>query len=466
MSQASLVHIGALLVVWLAARAMSSPSLRLGLYLAASWLFYLGLDARFLPLLVLSSVFNYYYGRLIRKQPRVALLWAGGALNVALLGVFKYLPGLHPFFPQSPFWQHVAQIALPLGVSFWTFQALSYLFDQYRGDETEPTLGEFCLYMGFAPTVMSGPVCRVGDLVPQFRRPFAGSWETVQEGAQGVWVGIGMITLGRILAAGHNGFGIDEAFSLPGAPGTADAWVMLMGYGFQIYFDFAGYSRLVIGIARMFGFQLPENFDRPYLSTSVTSFWQRWHMSLSFWIRDYVFMPLAMSRREVWWRHASLVVSMAVFGLWHSASWLFLLWGVYQGLMMVAHRVWQQFRRGAAPIGPRWLRGAASWFLTFAVITLSWTLFRARGVSHAAGILKAALIPTAGLQLPAGFVLLVVGLVAGYFVSQVLVSRMRARSPGLLSWLPMPARFACYAAIFYLAVFRASEAQGFIYTQF
>jgi D-alanyl-lipoteichoic acid acyltransferase DltB (MBOAT superfamily) len=465
-SQVSILYAAAVLVVWMTARVSSSRPFRLWIYLAASWIFYFSLDARFLPLLVLSSVFNYHYGRRIRRRPRVALLWAGALVNVALLGVFKYLPAFQALFPDSPFWQHVRQIALPLGLSFWTFQALSYLFDQYRGDETRPSLGEFCLYMGFAPTVMSGPICRVGDLVPQFRAPFAGSWESVREGAQGVWVGVGMITLARMLAAGHGGFGVADAFALRGPLGTADAWVMLLGYGFQIYFDFAGYSRLVIGVARMFGFQLPENFDRPYLSTSVTSFWQRWHMSLSFWIRDYVFLPLAMSRREVWWRHVSLVISMAVFGLWHSASWLFLLWGVYQGLMLVGHRLWQQLRRGAAPIGPRWLRSAASWLLTFLVIILSWTLFRAEGASHAAGILTAALIPAAGLQLPGGFVLLVLGLVAGYFASQLAVSRIPQRAPGLLSWLPMPARFACYAAIFYLAVFRAAEAQGFIYAQF
>jgi len=465
-SQASFLYIVAAFAVWIAARLAARRSLRLGIYLAASWLFYFSLDSRFLPLLVLSSVFNHQFGRLIRARPTGARLWAGALVNILLLGTFKYLPALGPLLPQIGFWQHVREIALPLGVSFWTFQALSYLFDQYRGDDTNPSLPEFCLYMTFAPTVMSGPICRVADLVPQFRTPFAGSWDTVREGAQGVWVGLGMIALARILAAGHGGFGVDQAFALSGALGTADAWIMLLGYGFQIFFDFAGYSRLVIGVARMLGFQLPENFDRPYLSTSVTSFWQRWHMSLSFWIRDYVFLPLAMSRREVWWRHASLVISMAVFGIWHSASWLFLLWGVYQGLMMVAHRLWQQFRRGARRIGPPWLRAAASWLLTFAVIILSWTLFRAEGVSHASGILKAALIPTAGLRLPAGFVLLVVGLVAGYFVSQLAVARVEGRAPGLLSWMPLPARFACYAAIFYLAVFRAAEAQGFIYAQF
>ena len=455
-----------MLAVWVTARLCASRPIRLWLYLAASWVFYLSLDARALPLLVLSSVFNYHYGGQIRKQPRIGVLWAGALVNVALLGVFKYLPACRPLFPQGPFWQHLAGIALPLGISFWTFQALSYLFDQYRGDETRPSLGEFCLYMGFAPTVMSGPICRVSDLVPQFRTPFAGSWESVRVGAQGVWVGVGMITLARMLAAGHGGFGVDEAFALRGALGTADAWVMLLGYGFQIYFDFGGYSRLVIGVARMFGFQLPENFDRPYVSTSIAEFWQRWHMSLSFWIRDYVFLPLAMSRREVWWRHVSLVISMAAFGLWHSASWLFLLWGVYQGVMLVAHRLWQQFRRGVAPVGPRWLRSGASWLLTFLVVVLSWTLFRAEDVPHAAGILKAALIPAAGLHLPVGFSLFVLALVASYFASQSVVSRVGQGAPGMLSWMPMPVRFACYAVIFYLTVFRAAGAQGFIYTQF
>jgi D-alanyl-lipoteichoic acid acyltransferase DltB (MBOAT superfamily) len=466
-TQPTVVYLVGLFAVWFAAKAFRGSAARTALLLAASWLFYASLDWRFLPLVVASSVFNHLFGRLLRAQPKVGWLWVGAAANVALLSVFKYLPGMRGLLPGSPFWDGVASLALPLGISFWTFQALSYLFDQYRGDGTKPTLLEYCLYMSFAPTVVSGPICRAEDLVPQFRGAFRGSWQTVWDGAQSAWVGVGMIALGRLLAAGVGGVGVDEAFAMRGPLSTADAWIMLAGYGFQIFFDFAGYSRLVIGVARAFGFALPENFDRPYLSVTPTEFWQRWHMSLSFWIRDYLFMPMAMARREVWWRTASLVFSMIIFGLWHKASWLFLLWGVYQGLLLACHRLWQQWRRDSTPVLPAAVAAGGSWLLTFAAINLSWTLFRADTLSRALALVRAALVPTPGLHVPAGFATLVLVVAAGYFLSQwAVLRRADPEAPGVLAWLPMPARYACYGVIFYLAVFRAAESQAFIYTQF
>jgi alginate O-acetyltransferase complex protein AlgI len=466
-SQASVVYTVALLGTWIAARVIRNHSIRTALYLAASWSFYISLDLRFFPLLLGSSLFNYLFGRVVRRRPRLLLLWVGIACNILLLGVFKYVPEMPALLPDSAFWAHVAGLALPVGISFWTFQALSHLFDQYRGDDVQPTLGEFCLYMTFAPTVISGPICRSGDLVPQFRAPFRGTGQTVCEGAQSVWVGIGMVTLARILAAGYDGFGIGAAFGWrPNVLSTADVWIVLLGYGFQIFFDFAGYSRLVIGVALMFGIRLPENFDRPYLSTTPTEFWQRWHMSLSFWIRDYVFLPLAMTRREVWWRNAALVVSMVIFGLWHKASWLFLLWGTYQGVLLLLHRSWQQRHRGRVSRVPHTVGAIGSWLMTFLAINLSWILFRAEDVRQAGEMFYAALSLSGGLHLPVGFALLVLLTICGYFASQWLVVRAGRQSQGLLSWLPMPARFACYAVIFYLAVFRPAEPQAFIYSQF
>ena len=467
MSQASVAYSAALLGTWIAARAIRNHQVRTAVYLVASWSFYVSLDFRFFPLLLGSSLFNYLFGRVIRRRPHLLLLWAGIVCNVLLLGLFKYVPGLPALFPGSAFWAHVAGLALPVGISFWTFQALSYLFDQYRGDDVQPTIGEFCLYMGFAPTVISGPICRAGDLVPQFRAPFSGTWQTVCQGAQSVWVGIGMVTLARMLATGYDGFGVGAAFGWrPSVLSTADVWIVLLGYGFQIFFDFAGYTRLVVGVALMFGVHLPENFDRPYLSRTPTEFWRRWHMSLSFWIRDYVFLPLAMTRREVWWRNAALVVSMVIFGLWHKASWLFLLWGTYQGVLLLLHRSWQQRRRGRVSRVPRAVGAAGSWFVTFLAINLSWILFRAADLRQAGEMFRAALGLSFGLHLPVGFTLLVLLMVGGYFASQWLAVRVEDASRGALSWMPMPARFACYAAVFYLAVFRSAEPQAFIYSQF
>jgi D-alanyl-lipoteichoic acid acyltransferase DltB (MBOAT superfamily) len=454
-------------VISMRARVLRDHRLRLAIYLAASWLFYIILDVRFFPLLLGSSAFNFLFGRVIRKCPRTSLLWVGVLCNVLLLSVFKYLPALRPFFPDNAVLAGLAVTALPVGISFWTFQALSYLIDQYREQEIQPSFFEFCLYMSFAPTVVSGPICRVGELVPQFRRPLPWSWQAACEGAQSIWVGLGMVALARVLGSGFGGHGVEAAFAnaVPDLS-TADAWILLIGYGFEIFFDFAGYSRLVIGIARILGIRLPENFNRPYLSTNPTQFWQRWHMSLSFWIRDYVFMPAAMMRSEMWWRRMTLVFSMVVFGLWHRASWLFLLWGVYQGTLLLLHRTIQQLRRGSETSVAPALRSGVGWLVTFLAINLSWILFRAADLAQAGRMFSVALIPRSGMHLPGSFVALVLVMVGGYFVSQVIALGAQGEATGELSWMPLTARFACYAGIFYLIVFRSAEPQAFIYSQF
>jgi alginate O-acetyltransferase complex protein AlgI len=191
---------------------------------------------------------------------------------------------------------------------------------------------------------------------------------------------------------------------------------MIVGYGFQLFFNFCGYSHLVIGAARLFGFRLAENFNRPYLSTTPSEFWTRWHMSLSFWIRDYVFFPLATRRAEFWWRNLSLVIAMFVFGLWHKGSVLFMVWGIYHGLLLVGHRYWQQSHAGLHV--PTALLKPISWFVTFAGISVGWIFFRAESVHNAANMLQAAFSPTDFLRrgLPRTFYALVLVFSVGYFI--------------------------------------------------
>ena len=455
-------------LLWLIARQLDSARWRQMLYLAASYLLYSTFGLASFAILLASTLFNYYWGAAIRSRPVTSMLWVGIVVNVALLSTFKYLPQVAALAPGLPLADRVTHLALPIGISFWTFQGLSYLFDQYREEKLDPTLIEFMLFMSFAPTVLSGPVCRVPELLPQFRDTSKATWANVTEGAHSIWVGVLMITLARFLGAGLDGRGVNWAFDHPGVSlSRADVWLMLVGYGFQLFFDFAGYSRVVIGIAMMFGIRLPENFRQPFLSATPAAFWTRWHISLSFWIRDYLFMPMATLRREVWWRNSMLVFSMVVFGLWHKGSVLFLLWGTYQGLLLLAHRLLRQWqrRRGITVSGSS---GAfLSWLVTFAAITLGWIMFRAHDGSQAITLLGRALTPFSSLPmaLPASFAAFVIGVAVAYFIVAA-IGRRFTEEGAILSVFPIELRYACYAGIFYFAVFHAAAPQSFIYFQF
>jgi alginate O-acetyltransferase complex protein AlgI len=456
-------------VLWLVARQVESAHSRQLLYLAASYLLYLNFGLFSFVILLGSTLFNFYWGGVVRRRPTTGMLWIGILGNIALLSTFKYLPQLMGELPSSlPLVQRVAHLALPIGISFWTFQGLGYLFDQYREERLDPTLIEFMLFMGFAPTVLSGPVCRLPEMLPQFRSSAKASWEDVKVGAHAVWIGVFMITLARFFGGGLDGRGINWAFDHAGIQlSTADVWVMLAGYGFQLFFDFAGYTSVVIGIALMFGIRLPENFRQPFLAATPAAFWQRWHISLSFWIRDYLFMPLATMRREVWWRNGMLVFSMIVFGLWHKGSLLFLLWGTYQGLLLLAHRLLQQWQRRRGVTVSSVAGTFLSWFVTFVLITLGWIMFRAHDGAHAMTLLGLALVPStsAPMALPVSFAAFVIVAILAYFIVAA-IGRRFDQEGAIFRLLPIEVRYACYGGIFYFALFHTADPQSFIYFQF
>jgi alginate O-acetyltransferase complex protein AlgI len=361
------------LAVWLVAMRLRSTTARQALYLVASWIFYFSWGTWLIVVLIFSSLMNYALGEWLKKKITVGRLWTGILFNLALLSVFKYLPLLGNVAPSGSPLSLLKRMIFPLGISFWTFQALSYLLELYREEELDPTLLEFCLYMSFWPTVLAGadlPDVEHAAAIPaglgcQRRRSEYGSaprrdWRHDVGSRQ------------RHGRRSYEGAGVDAifktAFSPSGAThlGGLDVWLLIIAYGFQLYFSFCGWTHIMIGAARLFGIQLHENFNRPYLSTTISTFWTRWHMSLSFWIRDFLFLPLATARREVWWRNLSLVIAMFVFGVWHisaghEGSVLLLFWGTYHGILLVLHRQWQEFRKrvgfewtGALATGISW----------------------------------------------------------------------------------------------------------------
>ena len=329
---------------------------------------------------------NFLLGQWLRRKPSAGILWIGILCNLMLLGGFKYLPGAAASLPFASL-QRFSHIALPLGISFWTFQAMSYLCDLYRGEELDPTFWEFALYMAFFPIAISGPICRMPDMLPQFRSQQPVQRSDMARGLCRIATGALMMQLAQLLGRGIlNRGGINAGFDQITQWSGADVWCLAFGYGLQLFLDFAGYSHIAIGAARMLGFTLPENFARPFASTTPSIFWTRWHMSLSFWIRDYVFLPLATVRREMWWRNLALVISMVLFGVWHKASLLFVLWGCYHGILLVLHRQVQRLeqRLNWEPATALW--SAVSWIATITLVVFRMDLlprqFAAPGGPH------------------------------------------------------------------------------------
>lgn len=393
-----------------------SRKVRQPILLIGSYALYLSWGVWFAGVLLTSTVMNFLLGKLLRRRPARLVLTAGILLNLALLSSFKYLPEVAVNIPLSSL-QRFAHLALPLGISFWTFQAMSYLFDLYRGEELDPSFFEFALYMAFFPVAISGPICRMPDMLAQFRSQKLTSWNDIGRGLTRIATGILMMQLARLLGQGIlSGDGINRGFDRVTVWSGTDVWCLAFGYGLQLFFDFAGYSHIAIGAAQALGFTLPENFARPFHSTTPSIFWTRWHMSLSFWIRDYVFFPLAPLRREMWWRNLMLALSMVLFGLWHKATLLFLLWGCYHGVLLVLHRQVQQVQRRFDRNPPTILWTPLAWLATITSISLGWILFRANSLPQARQMLAAAFSPASYLShvLSGSLYLLVFALAAGY----------------------------------------------------
>jgi alginate O-acetyltransferase complex protein AlgI len=393
-----------------------SRQLRQSILLFGSYVLYLSWGVWFAGVLLTSTGMNFLLGRSLRQKPTRFRLTIGILLNLAFLSSFKYLPDVVVNLPIGAL-QGFAHLALPLGISFWTFQAMSYLFDLYRGEELDPSFFEFALYMAFFPVAISGPICRMPDMLQQFRSEKVTSRSDIGRGFARIATGVLMMQLARLVGQGIlSGDGINSGFDHATRWTGSDVWCLAFGYGLQLFFDFAGYSHIAIGAAKTLGLELPENFARPFQSTTPSIFWTRWHMSLSFWIRDYVFLPLAMIRRGMWWRNLTLVISMVLFGLWHKATVLFLLWGCYHGALLVLHRQLQQLRAKLDwnPSAAVWT--TLSWFVTITLISLGWILFRANSLPQAMQMLSAVVSPASYLShfLSASLYLLVFALAAGY----------------------------------------------------
>jgi alginate O-acetyltransferase complex protein AlgI len=383
----SLLFLYAFLPVFLALYYLVPRGLRNGVALVASLVFYVWGEPVFAIWLVGSSLFDFALSLwLVRLAPRSGAargaLALGLVVNLAALLWCKYSNFLAAQVGALLAWRGAAPfawtvVALPIGISFFTFHKISYLVDIYRGT-SRPTRSvlDYLLYICLFPQLIAGPIIRYHDVEGQLH----GREHTLDRFLAGTWrflLGLGR----KVLIANPLGLVADKVFghdlaSLP----LPYAWVGIVCYTFQIYFDFAGYSDMAIGLARMMGFEFLENFNRPYTARSITDFWRRWHMSLSGFMRDYLYIPLGGNRVAGWRNKLNLWLTFLASGLWHGASWNFIFWGAYHGTLLSAEKTAGPARMARLP---RWL----GWPATFLLVLAGWIFFRADSLAHAVGFL-------------------------------------------------------------------------------
>jgi alginate O-acetyltransferase complex protein AlgI len=461
-------------VVFLAYWALPWRRPRVWLLLAASFYFYACWNHWLALLVGLSTAGDYL---LARGMDATAVPWRRRALlgvslvgNLGLLCYFKYAN----FFLRSlegalgaagasaslP----VLRVILPVGISFYTFEAINYTVDVYRRKvPAERDLGNFLLFITFFPHLVAGPIVRARDFLPQARRPKRWSWPRAQLGLQLFVLGL----LKKLAVADRMALFTDPVFASPGQYSTGATWLAVLGYALQIYCDFSGYSDMAIGCAHLLGYKLARNFDLPYLSANVSEFWRRWHISLSTWLRDYLFIPLGGSRGTTWRTGRNLLLTMVLGGLWHGAAWTFVAWGALHGLLLIAHRGLQAFCKTRPRLDGLFqsrpgtvLRVAA----TFGCVCAGWVFFRAATFGAAAEVLKRLALPHAGLPAPPQphtFWWVAVGVMACHALGG---SGAWKRLAGRL---PPPVLGLGYAAAASLALVLAPEVgKAFIYFQF
>ncbi|HXN45227.1 MAG TPA: MBOAT family protein [Bryobacteraceae bacterium] len=363
--------------------------LRRYILLAASYYFYGTWNVKFIPLLLALTAIDYTAGRWIEKTPpgskRKILLILSLSANLGFLGFFKYYNFLGnnlALLTGKPAGSFFLDIVLPLGISFHTFQSMSYVVDVYRGQQKavrDPI--DYALYICFFPQLVAGPIVRARD----FFRDLL-NWHPPT--GDDVSVGLLLVVFGltkKMAFADQFAKVANAYFANIGAnPGWRTAWSAVIAFGMQIYFDFSGYTDMAIGMARLLGFHFPPNFRRPYLAASITDFWRRWHISLSSWLRDYLYIPLGGNRKGRWMTYRNVLITMLLGGLWHGASWNFLIWGGYHGSLLAVERA----VRGDRPVDDRW-----TWLyplkaiLTFLLVMIGWVFFRAADLAQSRQVL-------------------------------------------------------------------------------
>ncbi len=398
--------LGVFTVYWL----LPWHRLRVWLLLGASYYFYASWNPLLAGLIFLTATLDYTIARALEAgtspRRRRALLAVSLGANVGLLVYFKYAN----FFLDSlgdclrsagvtvPL--PVLSVIVPVGISFYTFEAISYTVDVYRRRiPAERNLANFLLFILFFPHLVAGPIVRARDFLPQVRRRKHWNWVRFALGGRLILLGL----FKKLVIADRMALLADPVFSDPTAYGTLVLWMAAVAYAFQVYCDFSGYSDIALGTAHLLGYRLAVNFDMPFAAANITEFWRRWHISLSNWIRDYVFFPLGGSRGSAWRTAGNLLVAMTLCGLWHGAKWPFIAWGLLNGVYMVVHRAFRSWAERRPRLDGLLQTEAGTGLrvaLTFLTFVLALVVFRTGSLSEGAAMLGAMFAPQGGLASP------------------------------------------------------------------
>jgi len=373
----------------------------------ASFLFYGYNNPSYVPIIVGSILINYMLSQMMliseKKIIRLPLMWLGLGLNLGVLFYFKY----HDFFATNMnafFGTNFAlyRLALPLGISFFTFQQLSYVIDSYRRTVPRYNILDYALFVTFFPQLVAGPIVLHSEIVPQFadvkNRRF--NFDNFAPGLYAFALGL----FKKVIVADTFGVAVEAGFANAASLNTVEAWFIAIGYTLQLYFDFSGYCDVATGVGLMFNIKIPLNFNSPYKSMNIREFWQRWHMTLSRFLTSYIYFPLGGSRKGLARTCINLMVVFLASGLWHGAGWLFLLWGLMHGAASVLYRL---FKKQYDALHP-----ALQWLMTFGFVVIAWVFFRATALSDALAIVKSMFMMdfgpiretiTSAFALPGGF---------------------------------------------------------------
>jgi len=418
------------------------------------------------------SVSDYLIGRMLGRTTvawrRKLCVAASVVINMGMLCYFKYtsliVDTLNRFLREPiTLWD----IALPIGISFFTFRSVSYIVDVYRG-KIAPVerLIDYVFFLSFFPPLVAGPIVRATELVPQIRRRpevtdsmFAGGLFLLMTGV------FKKVVLSDYISSNF----VDRIFDAPSLYTGFENLMGMYGYTLQIYCDFSGYSDMAIGIALLLGFRFPANFDSPYQSASITEFWRRWHITLSFWLRDYLYIPLGGNRVPLWRNYFNLFITMVIGGLWHGASWLFVLWGAWHGLLLVFHKLFMRLRGNRKDKPANKVAHVLGVLLTFHLVAIGWVFFRADSltvVGEMASQIATQFHPEVFMQFIEGYPTVTLAIVVGYLLHYT-PHRWSEGVCKVLERIP----FVCKAIVFAVFIFlvlqvRSSELVPFIYLQF
>lgn len=380
------------LVVLTAAWLCRTRIWRNALLLAASYYFYAYWDYRFCGLLILSTSVDFFVARAMEatenQSTRRWLLAVSLIVNLGVLAFFKYcnffIESAAPLLESIGLSSSTLPIILPVGISFYTFQTLSYTIDVYRGTiKSTDRFIDFATYVAFFPQLVAGPIVRARELLPQLsefpdwsNRRFYGGAQLMLRGA-----------VKKVLLADRLGEMADVVFAGPELYSGATIWIAVLAYTGQIYFDFSGYTDIAIGAAKMLGYRFPVNFRHPYLAITIADFWRRWHMTLSRWLRDYLYVSIGGNRKGAWTTYRNLMITMTLGGLWHGAAWTFVLWGIWHGLALTAERL-----SNFSP--PKFI----GWIMTMLIVVIGWVLFRSDSLETAETILNRMFTMSGGID--------------------------------------------------------------------